>query len=302
MTEKERYGTITAFHRLFQEEGIEVSFPTMAARIESAKKQGEITVILSGRLNTGRILYGAFYLESEVREACADLFKVLPKADKYNLLIVDDETYGTIGGLSRNLGISMDIIQPRIQDVRLKPIRGKDKTGHIFDFYSLSEVSKLCGAFIQELPQADKDGLFEINGETFGTSFSLSRHLGVSEATVRSRIQSTSLKSIRGKAKTGRIFDFFLLSDVQKLCEDLISDLPQADEDNYLKINGESHGTIRSLARRFGISKTTVQSRIQRGAIKPVCGKNRVGHIFDFYPETEVQILCADLIAKRKTE
>lgn len=248
------------------------------------------------RNRINHLIRDGFYSESTVRKLCADVLQILPQADENGLIEKDGEIWGTIKSLARLLGVSASSILSRIRKSSPKSIRGKGGRGQLRDFYSLSAVQRLCADLLQDFPQADENGFFEKDGENWGTVESLSRLLGVSTPSIKSRIRKSSPKPIRGKDKMRRVHDFYRLSAIRRLCADLLGDFPQAAEDDLFKQDGETYGTIFTLSRLLGISFPTIKSRMQKTPLKPIQGKSKIGAIQDFYALSDVRVLCQDLI------
>jgi len=282
--EGKTYGTIHSLSR-----ALNVSYPTIQQRIQQSTLKP-----IQGKNKIGGV--NDFYCLTDVRELCFDLLQTLPQANEDGFLESDGQTYGTIYSLSRALNISAPTIQRRIQQSTLKPIQGKNKIGGVNDFYCLNEIRELCSDRLQTLPQANEDGFLESDGQTYGTIESLSRALGVSGRTVATRIQQSILKSIQGRDKMGRIYDFYCLNEIRELCSDLLQTLPQANEDGFLESDGKTYGTIRSLSRALNISAPIIQQRIQQSILKSIQGKNKTGRIYDFYCLNEAEELCSDLL------
>ena len=280
----EKYGGINDLARL-----LGISKTVIKSRVRKSTLKP-----IRGKSRRGKLC--DLYSCSGVRGLCEETLQDLPQADESGLIEVGGESYRTIGSFVVPLGISFPSIQSRIEKSFLKPIRGKSKNGSINDFYLVSEVTKLCEDLVQDFPQADENGFLEMGGETYGTVGSLADLLGINSSTVQSKIQKNSLKPIRSKIQNGRPCDLFSLSDVRRICEDLIQDVPQADEKGLFEKDGETYGTVESLSRLLGIEKTSVRSRIQKNSLESVQGKIEHGNIFDFYPISDVRRICEDLI------
>jgi hypothetical protein len=288
MTDKERYATIGTWERIFREEGVKISIQTLRRRIAAAKINGK-----TGRNHMKVILKNGFYPESDIRQACSDLLQDFPLADSNGLVEIDGETYGHMHGLSKQLDIAGHTIQYRIMRSSLQFIQGKDSGGRLVKLYRLSDVRTLCIDLLQDFPRANKDGLIEIDEDVYGTIKGFATKFGVSRAFIKSRLEKGAVKIIQGRNASGRLVDYYLLSEVQMLCRDFLEDLPQTDKSGFIKIGGKVYGTRNSFSKRFGISATTIQSEIEESALKSIRGKDNWGHLCDLFPETEVCELCA---------
>lgn len=240
-----------------------------------------------------------FYALSEIRTLCADLVEDIPQAGEDGTFEKDGETYGTKEALSRYLLISSPTIWSRLGQGGLQPIPGRTQKGQRGDFYPLSVAQRVCQDLL-DFPLVGSNGNIEKDGETYATLRGLSKLIGISETAIRTRIRESSLVPIQAKSLNGRIRDFYALSEIRTLCADLVEDIPQAGEDGTFEKGGMTYGTINSLSRLLGVRDPTIRSRILKGNLKPIQGKDQGGHILNFYPFSEVRKLCADLIAKRK--
>ena len=86
----------------------------------------------------------------------------------------------------------------------------------------MTEVQALCADLCLKIPQADKSGLFEKDGVCYGTRKALARAFGMEHTTVRSRVKSSSIQSIKGRTKGGAMRDFYPEPAVREVCADLI--------------------------------------------------------------------------------
>lgn len=171
---------------------------------------------IQGRLSGGQI--NVFYSEQDMRQACADILQELPEADEAGFIFKDGERFGTKQSFARAFGIHPNTIKRRIKQNSLPSIKGRLREGNDHDFYSESEIRRICADYLsKKLVQADENGLTVVDGDSYGTLKSLSDHLGKSRKAIVRWIKNTSVKFIKGKNKSGRICTFYSVADVRDL-------------------------------------------------------------------------------------
>ena len=193
------------------------------------------------------------------------------------------QRYGTIATLSRLLGIGVQAIRSRVHKSGSAPILGKGKSGQFCDFYSEIEVRKACADLLASgLPEADGYGSLSINGVLYGTVASLSLRMGFSVLAVHSRVRGSKISSIRGKDKSGHVFEFYPEPEVRKACADLLASLPsppKVDKDGFIYKNTETGKWVRKPKGARGRHRTNnqVQVRSRRPLKSNKGGRRRFG-------------------------
>ena len=158
----------------------------------------------------------------------------------------------------------------------------------------------ICASLIGEIPEAAEDGFFIIEGEKYGTQVAWSKLFGAGRNKILKRIISHKLEGIKGKDKRGHIQTFYSESVIRQISMDLSKDFPVASEEGFLMIDGQRFFTIRAFSKIFGVSGKAITSRVIANALKSVKGKARGGQIYDFYSESAIRQICADILEKRK--
>jgi biotin operon repressor len=138
---------------------------------------------------------------------------------------------------------------------------------------------------------ADESGFFEVDGERWGTRYAFTRETSLSNNAIVSRL--TTCRKRLGRTVSGRLTDFYALSDVLKACKNLL-DLPQAEEGGTFEEEGETWGTTEALARKIGINATTIKNRIS--SHKSRNGRDVTGNPAKFYALSDAKQVCADLL------
>ena len=286
-----RYATVTSWAKYFEEkEGVRIGKTTILRKLKNAEKIG-----ITARNKLGRVFTEGFYSESDVRSACADLLQDLPQADENNFIEKDGIKYGTIKAWSRVLPISGPTVASRLKDSHVKSIKGKDKKGHVFNFYSESDIRFACYDLLQGLSQADENGFFEKDGIKYGSIRAWSKVLSVSAPTITSRLKQSQVRGVEGKNFQGHKYTFYPEVDVRSACADLLeTELPQADEDRFFVKDGIKYGMIHSWSKVLPISHITIIPQLKHFQTKAIKGKDKVGHIRNFYSESDIRTTCAD--------
>jgi len=290
-----RYSTAENWAKYFKEaEGLLIDSTTIRRKLNEAGIIGK-----TGRDKVGRVLRNAFFSEADIRTICAHLLQPLPQTDEEGFFIKDGKKYGIISTWSIVIGIPKPTIKARIKIHNLQGIKGKDKNGQVRNFYPESAIRQICSDLVQDIPQADENGFFEKDGQKYGSIGAWYRVLRISQNAIRSRVRAHNPQNIKGKDKGGRIFDFYSESAIRQICSDLVQDIPQADENGLFIKNGKKYGTIYVLSKLFEISGGTLSYRIKTHNIQNIKGKDKNGHVRDFYSESAIRKICADILAKR---
>ena len=136
------------------------------------------------------------------------------------------------------------------------------------------------------------------NFEKFGTPETWAQELGISSTTILKRFNGE--RGITGIDAHGRLIQdgFFAEDDVRSRCEDLIDDLPIADETGFIVIGGERYAPLNVWCRTIPMSREMARPRCTH--IKGVKAREWKRRIFNFLPESEVRRACADFLPEQK--
>lgn len=253
-----------------------LSAPTIESRGDSCRKRYGLA--------TGRI--ATLYALSDVRKACADLLKEMPKADQNQTFKLRGETWGTAKAIGKIIGVSEWLVR-RNTPANLTR-KGKTFDGNVRPFYPLSEVRKSCKAFSTKMPQARKDGTFVKDGQKWGTLNTMARHFGITWRAIKTRV--SSCRRIKGKEPGGQTVEFYSFSEVKKACADLLKPLPQAGKNGTFKSDGEVWGSSYALAKMLGTYPAAITSCASSCRVKE--GKNSSGVPCPFYSLTDMRKAC----------
>jgi len=270
----ERYATPSAWAEWFEKnEGVGISASTIHRRVQEALAQPKV-----GKDAHNRAF--SIFSESDVRNACANLFGHVPKNGKSGFFVKDGIRYGTVGAWGRELQISTSHISNRLRSFSAQPIKNRNIHGNIRDFYSMDDIQKACGEILAPLPEANEYGLVMIDGVRHGSIGSLARFLKISHPTIDRRVASSGLAPIRGRAKGGQLRDLYPEPKIRELCADLLSaDLACCDDGGFVEIGGIRHGTIRPFSRLLGVSQPTIVRRLVSLGVVPIHGKDTGGRL-----------------------
>ena len=80
-----------------------------------------------------------------------------------------NKRYGTVASLAKKFKVSLGTLLSRISESGIVPIRGRDKSGRVHDFYPEPQVRELCADLLAPLPVVGKSGFITLNGVRYGT-------------------------------------------------------------------------------------------------------------------------------------
>ncbi|MBI5421826.1 hypothetical protein HZA44_01680 [Candidatus Peregrinibacteria bacterium] len=194
--------------------------------------------------------------------------------------------------------ISEDTIRNKLKVISKIGVDGRDRLKRVLRnaYYSEFAVREACADLLRPLPQADESDFFELEGVRYGSRLAWSRELGISNQTIARHLGSGTIVPVEGRDAGGRIFDFYPEPAVRAACANLLRSLPQADEKGFFSLDGICFGTAFAWSHKLGISRQSVERRIQASSVSPVEGKDSLGRIHDFYPESAVRAACTDLL------
>ena len=282
-----RHGTVKALAHSFR-----VGENTIRRRLHDSGISA-----VRGKNNRGNVC--DLYPELGVRKLCADLLALLPVADEAGFIISNGVRHGTLRAFVRSMGISIPAIKPRLKNSAVVTIQGKDKNGHVLEFYPEPQVRELCADLLAQLPVADKSGYIEVSSIRHGCVKALSQTLGVSCPTIFSKIRRSGVAPVIGKLRGGQPCDFYPELRVRELCADLLAPLPMADSFGFVLAEGVRHGTIYALSNSMGVDYWMIEKCLKKVKIIAIRGKGRAGSVLDFYPEPAVRELYKDFLEKK---
>jgi superfamily II DNA or RNA helicase len=266
--EGEQWGMI---HKLAAEYGISVQ--AILVRSDSIRTKEAIS--------RGKVV--ALYSVKDFERACSDLIAEIPQAGKDGLFVFKGQKWGNSKSLGKLLGLSSQTILKYVP--QSFAMRAKDYGGNLRDFYLLTEARKACAALTKQMPKADDNGVFIYEGEEWATVGGMIKIIGVSERALRTRIKGCV--KMKGKSRTNGILDFYKISEVKEVCQDLLQDLPKADKDGFFNYDGEVWASSYALSRMFDINPTSLKVHLASTSCRSMEGKSAIGTITDYFSKKD---------------
>jgi hypothetical protein len=75
--------------------------------------------------------------------------------------------------------------------------------------------------------------------------------------------------------------------------------MPQANETGLFEIDGKKYSTVVGWSKILKISQNAIDRRLANSQQQGIKGKDRTGRILNFYSESAIRQICADLLAKK---
>ncbi len=166
-----------------------------------------------------------FYDLAEVAAACGKTVTAI-NADSDGLITYENRSWGTKGPIAALLGISDASVRRGIKKHKPGSIIGKDRRGHVADFYKVDDVEAACKKLSVVTDRASENGLFCDDGHVWGTVHALKERIGhVTRKTIDTAIADakagTGLVSRKGRDRGGHIQSFYCLDQVEKAVANL---------------------------------------------------------------------------------
>ena len=162
-------------------------------------------------------------------------------------------------------------------------------------YFSEQDVRSACADLLRPMAQANEFSFIVLDSFRYGTVFAWSEELGLSTATIKSRLNSANAIPIKGKNNQGNLRDFYPEPAVRAACADLLRPMPEGDGAGFVMVNGVRHGTMNAWALELSIPKTSVFRHLTLATMVTVRGKDSKGKPCNFYPEPAVRAACVDL-------
>jgi len=312
-----RYATPFNWEKYFEEyEDIHIGYQTIHIRLQRLEK----VEIIIARGRVGALFKN--YSETDVREACADLLKRVTKVDENGVLEIDGQKYRSIGSWSKffmereGIVITYITIKKKLKQAGKIGVTGEDGKGHIHEkaFFSEADVRNVCEDKLKKLPQADKNGFFELEGEKYGSSKAWSQYfkedegVKISANSIVYDFKKAGKVGLVGKDLHGcvRKNTYFSESDVREVCKDKIAKLPQVDDTGFFEIRGEKYGSTAAWSKYFlnkegtQIGGDSIRRRMKNDKRMGITAKASSGQIFEnaFFSESDVREVCKDRLIK----
>lgn len=286
--EMERYGNLTSWS-----EELGISKRTMRTRLQDVRG-------ITGKNNWGKTLEDGFYAESDVRRCCEDLLIEMPKADKQGFFMIGEERYGSKDAWERELQLSEGVLDCRLSSEQ--GITGRDCVGRVRKNAYFCEQVMLdkCKDLLQDLPAADRDGFFVIDGIRYGHKHAWCKEMNVQMSTIKTRLDG--VRGVTGKGMNGQVLEegFFPESVVLQRCSAFVDGTPKTDKDGFMQYDGpngvETYGNLSAWAKKLGVSVNTVIDRLKGvDSITALDSRNRLLKR-GCYPESAIREKLGDFL------
>jgi hypothetical protein len=256
---------------------------------------GECLVPICGRDQGGHVC--DLFPEPVIRDLLVKQLAPLPVSDRFGFFVQDEIRYGTTGAWCHELGLPWGSLRRRL--VLLPSKKGRGSKGRVFDHYPEPSVLEACSSLLGDLPQADQEGWIKTVKGCFGTVDAIRKEISVSREIVLKRIRGdASVCSIRGKSIQGKIFDFYALEAVRRICSADIQEVHRTDEAGFAVVSGIRYGTCFSFEKVLGITATTISKYLSGLEDQSIKGKDLHGVTRRLYPEPVVLKQLKDLLAR----
>lgn len=217
-----------------------------------------------------------FYALKDIEKVCKPISEI-PKAGKNGLINWKGEAWGSIKSLAVKLGVAEATIKEKISTYR--KMEGRDSYGHARTFYALKDAKKACARLLKKIDVADSAGFIQVDGEKWATLTRLAIVLGLKQKTIKRRCKKCRKR--KGKNASGRIVMFYALSDIKKVCAELLRKTPVVGNDNLITYKGEKWYSKRLAEKKLGRSHHWISERAH--LFRKLKGKDVKGHLLTFY-------------------
>ena len=144
----------------------------------------------------------------------------------------------------------------------------------------------------EDLSKANENNELMIHGKKYLTISALGKlkTIDASQGKTEKIIRENNIQGVKGKSKTNRTLDFYSFEEIKKHTN-VDRDLPKANENNELIIDGKKYLTIKSLGKLeiVDASETKIKKIIEENNIQGVKAKDKGNRPLDFYSIEEVK-------------
>lgn len=204
---------------------------------------------------------------------------------------VDGEVWKDRQALSAALGLHINTIERRLDTCRSMIVM--NSYGRSIKYYALTDVQRSL-ADLLSLPRVDADGRAVVDGRELMTLPRAAKLVGLTAATVRKRMPSSSIS--RGRDSGGHSCDLVSLSEVQSIFANML-EKPKADRKTggFIK-DGEVWKTAEAHGRDINISGQVIARRLSE--CPTIEGRDPIGKPAIFYAQSDVHRVFAELLDK----
>ena len=241
---------------------------------------------IRGKTTLGRIR--EYFLESEVKKACADLMET-EQADERGFFIKKGVKYGMAESWADELGLSKSVTSKKLKD--LASIEGRDRSGRPTQFYAEQEVRSLFDEYLS-LPKVDDDG-FKILGKgkskkRYATAKTWSEKFDIDLGLLRRKL--ISVDSVDGISQDGLKSKLYSEDQIEEIQKSLPPDLKKANDEGIVYDKGLIHRTINGWYAVTGISDSALKRKLRNAPF--IQAQTTNGHIAEYYSERDLRQYC----------
>ncbi len=193
-------------------------------------------------------------------------------------------------------------IRTRLRNTKSVGVKARDKIGRVFTFYSESAVREACANILVKMPQANKEGFFELDGESYGSIGALAKKLNTSHSNLEKIIKNIKLQGITAKDIHGVIRQkkYYKNSEALKIAVDMSNSTPQADSDGFFRQDGEKYGSTTGWSKELKISETTIKKKLKIAKSYGITAMDTHGRLREnaYFSESIIQEVLSDLLVQ----
>lgn len=267
---------------------------------QAIRSRVRIDLAIDGFDSLGRFIEGAYYPESHVRAACADLLADVPQCDEQGIFSLHGERYASALKWASMLGLTRKTLSKHLDAA--KAVSARDSGGKIQanTYFPESAVQAVKEALpLLDVPQINAEGFIESNGERYGTMKRWAKHYGVDFKVIEARLNG--IQGITGRLHNNvtKKNSFLPESVVAEVCANLEagrqSGYPMVNHEGCFERGGIRYGSTSYWSRILGIGQMAILHRIDRS--RAISGKMFNGRIVHgkYYDEPYIREVCEDL-------
>ncbi len=236
------------------------------------------------------------YLETELRQSFHDLLESRAWVSQTGIFTINEERWGTILAISEMLGYSHSFVLQKISSHAVPVREFRAAGGRVRKFYKVDPILALFPNRDQDLPRAGENGSFEKDGEVWVCLTVAVEMLNLTESAIIKRCLRQPVRVLQGRSSRNRLVDYYALSDLRRVCADLIETLPQLDATGIVTIGDTKWGTLSALESVTQVSYMTLRTRVIEKGCRSLPAKDPCGRRVLIYEVNEVKAACADFI------
>ena len=281
-----------------------ITLTTMAKRMKIAS----CTISKRLKKHPCRTRYGktqkgqsrTFYALTEITAICHSIthaLEHLPKIGSDRRCHVNGKIWTTLNQATKELGIGEPAIIARLVTTPCRNMQAQVK-GHAVTVFLLDDLRSACDDLLNpDLIQLNGQGIGSVGKTPWYILKALAKRFGTENRAVKTRLDSKKCTTKKGRLRSGQIADCYPLKEAEKICRDLIkrtSELPRAINGSFYAERNE-WANPEALAERFGLSRTTVKSKLAKSDCRTRIGVNgKKGREYTYYNVKDAKKILFD--------